>query len=283
MATKSKKKTKTKASSKSSAKKKSGTSAKSKAKPKAKAKTKVKAKSKTSKVTKKATKKTKATASKKKVSAKPKAKVKAKIKAKAKPKTKAPAPKKKEKQLSAGQIRKQQADEAILAAMAAEATKTEAEEEEEFDPAAFYAASGVDPDNIRPHVMRKERVDVQLFIRFRMPKSPLVHNAELINLSKGGLCIQTAEEVSNGTNLRIEIPLPHTSELFAVQAEVMWSHLQEGGKYDGQFHTGLRFLPMSMTKQSVINNFIQQRRDEIIMAKIGLDRFGDSAPVVGVE
>ena len=275
MATKSKKKTKSKkqpANKKTAAKKKPAVKSKAKVKVKAKAKTKAK-------VTTKAKAKTTA-------KAKPKAKSKATSKKAApKAKSKVAAPKKKEKKLSAAQLRKQQAEEAILAAMTAtENSQQQSEtEEEEFDPAAFYAASGVDPSEVRPHVMRKERVDVQLFIRFRMPKSPLVHNAELINLSKGGLCIQTSEEVKNGTPLRIEIPLPHTSELFAVQAEVMWSHQQESGKYEGQFHTGLRFLPMSTTKQSVINTFIQQRRDEIIMAKIGLDRFGDSAPVAGVE
>lgn len=156
-------------------------------------------------------------------------------------------------------------------------------DEDEFDPAAFFAASGVDPSQMRTHVMRKERIDVQLLIRYRRKGSPLVFNADLINLSKGGLCLQTQEMLDANSKVRIEIPLPHTSELFAVQALVQWSHEMSEGKYVGMIHTGLKFLPMNIAKQAVINNFIQQRRDEIIMAKIGLDRFGDSAPVSGVK
>jgi hypothetical protein len=40
---------------------------------------------------------------------------------------------------------------------------------------------------------------------------------------------------------------------------------------------------MNQAKQAVINNFIQQRRDEIIMAKIGLDKFTDVVPVAGLD
>jgi hypothetical protein len=40
---------------------------------------------------------------------------------------------------------------------------------------------------------------------------------------------------------------------------------------------------MSLAKQAVVNNFIQQRRDEIIMAKIGLEQFKDSVPVAGLD
>jgi len=230
------------------------------------------------KVTKKTT--TKKTAAKK-ISKKKVVKAK-KPKQVAKPKVKKP------KKLSKEELKKQASQAAILAAMEddveqAKAIPTTPEDSDEFDPAAFFAASGVDPTDFRPHVMRKERIDVQLFVRYRFPKSPLVQSAELINLSKGGLCLQVDEPLEEKTSLRIEIPLPHTSELFSIKAEVIWSHIQEEGKFEGQCHCGLKFLPMSIAKKAVISNFIQQRRDEIIMAKIGLDRFADSAPVAGVD
>jgi c-di-GMP-binding flagellar brake protein YcgR len=132
--------------------------------------------------------------------------------------------------------------------------------------------------------MRKERVDFNINIRYRFMKGPLVYNADLVNLSKGGLALKTGEIIKGKTILKIEIPLPHTSELFAVQAEVVWSSevsVGEGG--EKATHTGLRFLPMSLAKQAVINQFIQQRRDEVIMAKIGLDKFVDSVPVAGLD
>ncbi len=156
-------------------------------------------------------------------------------------------------------------------------------DEDEFDPEAFFAASG-GQGIFKAHVMRKERVDVNLDIRFRvMNKGPMVHHAELMNLSKTGICLKTKEPLKNKTVLRIEIPLPHTAELFSIQAEVVWSMKMKGPEYGNAIHTGLIFLPMNQAKQAVINNFIQQRRDEIIMAKIGLDKFTDVVPVAGLD
>ena len=63
-----------------------------------------------------------------------------------------------------------------------------------------------------------------------------------------------------------------------------WSDaLDDPNSGQKQTHTGLRFKPMSLAKQTVINQFIQQRRDEVIMAKIGLDKFTDSVPVAGLD
>lgn len=156
-------------------------------------------------------------------------------------------------------------------------------DEDEFDPEAFFAASG-GQGIFKAHVMRKERVDVNLDIRYRvMNKGPLVHHAELMNLSKTGICLKTKDPLKNKTILRIEIPLPHTAELFSIQAEVVWSMKMKGPEYGNSIHTGLIFLPMNQAKQAVINNFIQQRRDEIIMAKIGLDKFTDVVPVAGLD
>lgn len=161
--------------------------------------------------------------------------------------------------------------------------ETAPKDEDEFDPEAFFAASG-GQGLFKAHVMRKERVDVNLDIRYRiMDKGPLVHHAELMNLSKTGLCLKTKDTLKNKTVLRIEIPLPHTAELFSIQAEVVWSMKMKGPEYGNSIHTGLHFLPMNQAKQAVINNFIQQRRDEIIMAKIGLDKFTDVVPVAGLD
>lgn len=186
--------------------------------------------------------------------------------------------------LSESEKRKAKAAAAVKAAMAATSSGAKkSEEEDEFDPAAFFEASG-GKGLFKAHVMRKERVDLALAIRFRLANDPLVRNAELINLSKGGLCIKNLEIVKAKAVIRIEIPLPHTSELFAVQAEVVWSQYVPGTKgKDRPVHTGLRFMPMSLAKQTVINQFIQQRRDELIMAKIGLDKFTDSVPVAGLD
>jgi hypothetical protein len=162
-------------------------------------------------------------------------------------------------------------------------SEEEDDDNEEFDPAAFFEASGGKGD-FRAHVMRKERVDFNLNVRVRLAKDPVVQNAELINLSKGGLAIRHSKVVKAKAVLRVEIPLPHTSELFAVQAEVIWSGVVDGVEDKSRsVQTGLRFLPMSLAKQAVVNNFIQQRRDEIIMAKIGLEQFKDSVPVAGLD
>lgn len=185
--------------------------------------------------------------------------------------------------LSAADKKKLKAQAAMKAAMEAE-TETETDtEEEEFDPSAFFAASG-GQGIFRAHVMRKERVDLNIVVRYRFLTGPLVFNADLLNLSKGGLCLKTVQLVKAKTVLKIEIPLPHTSELFTVQAECVWSDALPGQKGDKKSsNTGLKFLPMPLAKQTVINNFIQQRRDEIIMAKIGLDKFTDSVPVAGLD
>lgn len=202
-----------------------------------------------------------------------------------KAKTAAPAskgPKKAEDSESAK--RKAKAAAAVKAAIASGAGGgSSSEEEDEFDPAAFFAASG-GKGLFKAHTMRKERVDLSLNVRYRLSSDPLVRNAELLNLSKGGLCLRTTEVIKAKAVIRIEIPLPHTSELFAVQAECVWSAAAEGTKGKNRpVNTGLRFLPMSLAKQTVINQFIQQRRDEIIMAKIGLDKFTDSVPVAGLD
>ncbi|NCN27538.1 hypothetical protein GW915_08180 [bacterium] len=227
------------------------------------------------------TKKTKAKAAPKKVKAAPK-KEKAAVAAKAEKNTGPEKKTKTSKKAAEREARKNQAAEALQAAL--EDSDTTAEEDE-FDPEAFFAASG-GKGLFRSHVMRKERVDFQTDIRFRAAKDPIVTNATLLNLSKGGLCLRTPKTIKDNTVLRVEIPLPHTSELFSIQAEVIWSHevetdtMPEGG---APIHTGLRFMTMSLAKQTVINNFIQQRRDELIMAKIGLDKFTDSVPVAGID
>lgn len=206
-----------------------------------------------------------------------------KLSAKASKAVKKVAPKK-EKPKTAAEIaaekRKAQAAAAMKAALSDSGASSE---EEEFDPAAFFAASG-GKGEFRAHVMRKERVDFNLAVRYRFLKGPLVYNAELLNLSKGGLCLRTPEIVKSKTVLRIEIPLPHTSELFAIQAEVIWSdHVPGTTGKNRPINTGLKFMTMSLAKQTVINQFIQQRRDQLIMSKIGLNKFSDSAPVAGLD
>ncbi|MEO5667418.1 MAG: PilZ domain-containing protein [Bdellovibrionota bacterium] len=160
----------------------------------------------------------------------------------------------------------------------------ENDDDDEFDPEAFLAASG-GKGLIRSHTMRKERVDLNLPVRYRHPKGPMVFNAILVNLSKTGLCLESKEKLKDKTVLRIEIPLPHTSELFAIQAEVIWTEKapESATGKNATFHLGMNFLAMSLAKKTVINNFIQQRRDEIVMAKIGLDRFSESVPVAGLD
>jgi hypothetical protein len=188
-----------------------------------------------------------------------------------------------EKPLSARDKKRAAAAAAVEAALGEEEDSTSSEEEDEFDPEAFLAASG-GKGLIRAHVMRKERVELSVPVRFRFLDSPLVHNAALINLSKSGLCLEAKEKSKDGTVLRIEIPLPHTSELFAIQAKVIWcDHPESTSGKNRPYHIGMNFLPMSLAKQTVINNFIQQRRDELIMAKIGLDRFSESVPVAGLD
>jgi hypothetical protein len=179
--------------------------------------------------------------------------------------------------------KRDQAAEAVKAALEASKKLKETTEEDEFDPEAFFAASGGE-GLFKAHTMRKERVDVNLDIRYRiMEKGPIVHHAELMNLSKTGLCLRTKDVFKAKTVLRIEIPLPHTAELFSVQAAVVWSQKMAAPEFGDAIHTGLHFMPMNQAKQAVINNFIQQRRDEIIMAKIGLDKFTDVVPVAGLD
>jgi hypothetical protein len=180
--------------------------------------------------------------------------------------------------------RRTQANALIAAAMDDDDSDTDSDEDDEFDPEAFLAASG-GKGLIRSHTMRKERVDLNLPVRYRLVKGPMVYNAILMNLSKTGLCLETKEKLKDKTVLRIEIPLPHTSELFAIQAEVIWSEKapESGTGKNATFHLGMNFLVMSLAKKTVINNFIQQRRDEIVMAKIGLDRFSESVPVAGLD
>lgn len=179
--------------------------------------------------------------------------------------------------------KREQAAEAVKAALEASKKLKETTEEDEFDPEAFFAASGGE-GLFKAHTMRKERVDVNLDIRYRiMEKGPIVHHAELMNLSKTGLCLRTKDVFKAKTVLRIEIPLPHTAELFSVQAAVVWSQKMAAPEFGDAIHTGLHFMPMNQAKQAVINNFIQQRRDEIIMAKIGLDKFTDVVPVAGLD
>jgi hypothetical protein len=188
-----------------------------------------------------------------------------------------------EKPLTAREKKRAAAAAAVDAAIDDDVDNNGSDEEEEFDPEAFLAASG-GKGLIRAHVMRKERVELSVPVRFRFLDSPLVHNATLINLSKSGLCIESKEKTKEETTIRVEIPLPHTSELFAIQAKVIWcDHPQNSAGKGRPYNIGLNFLPMSLAKQTVINNFIQQRRDELIMAKIGLDRFSESVPVAGLD
>jgi len=207
-------------------------------------------------------------------------KISTKTSAKAKAPVKEAKVSKAAKPADTAQAKRKQAAAAAMKAALSDAPSTE---DEEFDPAAFFAASG-GKGEFRAHVMRKERVEFNLAVRYRFIKGPLVFNAELLNLSKGGLCLRTPDVIKNKIVLRIEIPLPHTSELFAVQAEVIWSDQVPGttGK-NRPVNTGLRFLVMSLAKQTVINSFIQQRRDQLIMSKIGLNKFSESAPVAGLD
>ena len=225
-------------------------------------------------------------AQKKKIKAKVAPKKKA---APAKPKAKVLAKAKKPEKSGPAKAAKGTKVEKVKAAVKAKANIKEVEEvestesaEEEFDPQAFFEASG-GKGIFRAHIMRKERVDFNLPVRYRFLDGPLVYNAELLNLSKGGLALRTPKLLKAKTTLRVEIPLPHTSELFTIMAECIWSVENESTTEEKTFLTGFRFHQMSLAKQTVINNFIQQRRDEVVMAKIGLDRFKDSAPVAGID
>jgi hypothetical protein len=190
---------------------------------------------------------------------------------------------KKAKPQTEAEKRRSRAAAAVAAAMEEDDNEDKKDDDDdEFDPEAFLAASG-GKGLVQSHVMRKERVDLNVPVRYRV-SGPLVQNAILINLSKTGLSLEAKEVLKKGTVLRIEIPLPHTSELFAVQAEVVWSDYVPGstGKQRPS-HIGLIFMAMSLAKKAVISTFIQQRRDEIVMAKIGLDRFTESVPVAGLD
>jgi hypothetical protein len=189
---------------------------------------------------------------------------------------------KKAKPQSEVEKRRSRAAAAVAAAMEEDEDSKPDDDDDEFDPEAFLAASG-GKGLVQSHVMRKERVDLNVPVRYRV-SGPLVQNAILINLSKTGLGLEAKEVLKKGTVLRIEIPLPHTSELFAVQAEVIWSDYVPGSVGKARpTHIGLIFLSMSLAKKAVISTFIQQRRDEIVMAKIGLDRFTESVPVAGLD
>ncbi len=224
----------------------------------------------------------------KKIVAKANVKATAKAPIKATAKVESKAEKSKGPKLTPAEMKAATRKELAAAAMKAAMQSTEDDssaEEEEFDPAAFFAASG-GKGEFRAHIMRKERVEAGVTVRYRLVDSPLVSNAEMLNLSKGGMCLVTASKLKAGATLRVEIPLPHTSELFAIQAEVVWSQpVGEETNADGKpiIRTGLKFLPMSLAKTAVISSFIQQRRDQVIMAKIGLHNFTDSAPVAGLD
>ena len=62
------------------------------------------------------------------------------------------------------------------------------------------------------------------------------------NLSEGGICIQSLQEIESGTNFDLQIHLPDNNKPVRIRGEVVWANpLNPRVENEGLFDLGIKF------------------------------------------
>jgi c-di-GMP-binding flagellar brake protein YcgR len=102
-------------------------------------------------------------------------------------------------------------------------------------------------DNPKDKERRKfPRLFIELPLQYRMVSAPHSQGGIVVNLSEGGLLIQSVRDMPVGEKLNIEVLFPKEFALthFEVVAEIIWKEKHMKEDWEG-FRYGLRFIQIS--------------------------------------
>ncbi|MFH1018449.1 MAG: TIGR02266 family protein [Pseudomonadota bacterium] len=97
-------------------------------------------------------------------------------------------------------------------------------------------------DPARPHDKRiHERIDLKVPIEFRTDDGAVVE-AQTLNVSRGGMFIQTPKPLAEGSRAFFRVQLNPQSLQFHLEGEVVWSHRSRERRLGPPKGMGIRFL-----------------------------------------
>ena len=100
-----------------------------------------------------------------------------------------------------------------------------------------------------------ERLHHEVLVAYRTPDGFLTDWA--VNISKGGLFVNTRSPLGVGTAVKLLISLPDGSAPFELQGKVSWAQPPDGGAVPGM---GIEFLELDEAKRDRIESFVEKLR-----------------------
>jgi hypothetical protein len=93
---------------------------------------------------------------------------------------------------------------------------------------------------------RFPRLFIELPLQYRVVNAPYSHGGMVVNMSEGGLLINSVKDMPVGEKLNIEVLFPREFALthFEVIAEIIWKERYMKEDWEG-FRYGLKFIQMS--------------------------------------
>ncbi len=109
---------------------------------------------------------------------------------------------------------------------------------------------------------RSVRIGTAFTIRYNVAKKrPVNLNAQMKNLSSGGMCIITNEKLQEGMVLSLEFDIPGVKKAIGAEGKVVWGD----GKFDERdnagkriFQTGIQFLTIADDDKEMLANYIEK-------------------------
>ena len=100
-----------------------------------------------------------------------------------------------------------------------------------------------------------ERLHHEVLVAYRTPDGFLTDWA--VNISRGGLFVNTRSPLSVGTAVKLLISLPDGSAPFDLQGRVSWAQAPDAGVVPGM---GIEFLELDEAKRDRIESFVEKLR-----------------------
>ncbi len=120
------------------------------------------------------------------------------------------------------------------------------------------------------------RITVELIVRYKLLTAAEQQvNAATKDISAGGVCLITREEIKVGTRVAMEIKFPRSPNPVLIQGQVMWSNKSRLGLSPAghvQYNNGFEFTQMNDTdRQHLLDNIkLEQERIKIEGWKVGI-------------
>lgn len=110
------------------------------------------------------------------------------------------------------------------------------------------------------------RISVELFVRYKILDTPAqAFEAQTKNISGGGVCLITREELKPGTIVAMDIRFPRSQEPVVVSGRVIWSDQSKLGPSPAghlRFDNGIEFVQISEKDRNFIMDQAGSRQNK---------------------